>query len=58
MPKVKPDMTDLIVKISDTVAIRYYVAQEQIDLKKIQKKYNKLSDDAKRLNKILTAPTE
>lgn len=58
MAQVKADMKDLIVKISDTVAIRYFVAQEQIDLKKVQKKYDRLSDDAKRLNKILTAPTE
>ena len=58
MPKVNPQATGLIVKVSDTIAIRYFVAQEQIDLKKIQKKYDKLSDDAKRLNKILNAPTE
>lgn len=58
MPKVNPQATDLIVKVSDTIAIRYFVAQEQIDLKKVQKKYEKLSDDAKRLNKILTAPIE
>lgn len=49
-------MTDLIVKVSDAVAIRYFVAQEQIDLKKLQKKHDKLTEDAQRLNKILTAP--
>lgn len=56
--KVDPQATENIVKVSDTIAIRYFVAQEQIDLKKIQKKFDKLSDDAKRLNKILKAPIE
>lgn len=56
MVKINPQATDLVVKISENVAIRYYVAQEQIDLKEVQAKYDKLNDDAKRLNKILTAP--
>lgn len=54
--QVQPDMKDLIIKVSDSIAIRYFVSQEQIDLKEVQKKRDKLTEDAQRLNKILTAP--
>lgn len=54
--KVDPNATERIVKISENVAIRYFVAQEQIDLKKLQAKRDKLQSDATRLTKIINAP--